>query len=120
MNSEYYYVYVIIRADEYQGPECPVEYKVTAKEVVWDEDTAQREVRRLNSLGKEGVRYFSQVTRLAHPKAAPVAQLRASLPVGWISSQFIGATNTVAATASPIDITQLVGAQSLAKKLRGA
>lgn len=77
MKKEYDYVYAIIRADEYQGPNCPTEQKVTIKMIVWDEDAARREVDRLNALGKAEVRYFYQVSRLEKAPvavAAPVAQ----------------------------------------------
>lgn len=73
MKNEYDYAYAILRADEYQGPECPIEYKVTVKKVVLDADAAEREVQRLNALRKEGVRYFSQVTRLEKREVAIVA-----------------------------------------------
>jgi hypothetical protein len=56
--------YAIIRIDEYQGEDCPIECKIIVKSVVRDEKTATSEVERLNALGKEGVRYFSQATRL--------------------------------------------------------
>jgi hypothetical protein len=71
MNKEYEFVYAVIRADEYRGADKPVERKVTVKEIVWDEETARREVERLNALRKEGVHYFSQVTRLLQKKTAP-------------------------------------------------
>ncbi len=70
MNKEYSYVYAIVRVDEYKGPNCPIERKVIVKEIVHDEDAANREVARLNALQRPNEsRYFSQVTRLL-PKAA--------------------------------------------------
>ncbi len=71
MRKDYDYVYAIIRADEYQGPDCPIEHKVTVKEIVQDEQEAAQEVARLNGLSKEGVRYFSQATRLIITPSLP-------------------------------------------------
>jgi hypothetical protein len=67
------YAYAIVRVDEYQGEDCPEELKVVVKEIVWEEETARREVARLNGLGKKGVRYFSQATRIEKLSPAPPA-----------------------------------------------
>jgi hypothetical protein len=88
MKNEFDYVYAIVRVDEYQGPECPLENKVTVKQILWDERVAQQEVARLNGLLKEGVRYFSQVTRLekenpaarAIQNSAELASIASPLP----------------------------------------
>jgi hypothetical protein len=73
MNKEYDYVYAVIRVDDYKGADCPADRKVTVKEILWDETSAQQEVERLNALGKQDVRYFSQVTRLIAKPELPSA-----------------------------------------------
>jgi hypothetical protein len=59
--------YAVVRVDGYQGAGCPEEDKVTVKEVARDEAAARDEVGRLNGLGKNGVRYFWQATRVERP-----------------------------------------------------
>ena len=86
MKNDYDYVYAIVRVDEYQGPECPLENKVTVKQILWDERVAKQEVERLNGLLKEGVRYFSQVTRLEKASSAIRAIQNVSEPASFAST----------------------------------
>jgi hypothetical protein len=59
------HVYAIVRYDEFQGAETPIENRVTVTRVVYEEETARAEVARLNNLNAEkGCRYFCQTTRL--------------------------------------------------------
>jgi hypothetical protein len=59
------HVYAIVRYDEFQGGETPIENRVTVTRVVYEETTARAEVARLNALNAEkGCRYFWQTTRL--------------------------------------------------------
>ncbi len=79
MKRDYSHVYAIIRVDEFQGPDCPVNDKVAVKEIVWTEAEADQEVDRLNSLPSKPKEtyYYSQVTRLvlkpAEPQPPPAA-----------------------------------------------
>jgi hypothetical protein len=60
-------VYAIVRIDEFQGPNVPIERKMTVKEIVWTETAARTEVDRLNRLQSQrdvDCRYYYQATRL--------------------------------------------------------
>jgi hypothetical protein len=62
------HVFVILRADFFQGPDVPIEALVAAKEVVRSEDLAEQEVSRLNALRPDGrVRYWYSLCRLYPP-----------------------------------------------------
>lgn len=65
-NRDYDHVFAIIRFDSFQLPDAPPDELVTIKMIVWDQEVAEQEVARLNSLnaGKGSV-YFWQMTRLA-------------------------------------------------------
>jgi hypothetical protein len=77
LNKHYDHVFVIMRADLFQGADTPFEEKITVTKILWDGELADREVARLNQLHAAGdVRYFSQVARLerkghAGPSIAP-------------------------------------------------
>jgi hypothetical protein len=59
------HVYAVLRLDEFQGLEVPLDHKVTVKKIVWSEAVARAEVERLNQLqAGKGCLYFYQVTRL--------------------------------------------------------
>jgi hypothetical protein len=58
-------VWVILRADLFQGRDSDPQTLVTAKGVVRSEDVAHKEVERLNALHPDGlVKYWCQVSRL--------------------------------------------------------
>lgn len=58
-------VFVILRADLFHSPDIELESMITAKEVVRDQTTAEREVERLNALRPDGrVRYWCAYSRL--------------------------------------------------------
>lgn len=58
-------VFVILRADLFQGPEAALETLITAKEVLRSQELAEREVARLNDLHPDGqVRYWYTPSRL--------------------------------------------------------
>ena len=58
-------VFAIVRDDDFQDIEVPIENRVTVTQVVADLDVARDEVERLNKLnGVKGCRYFWQTTRL--------------------------------------------------------
>jgi len=57
-------VFAVLRVDEFQGADAPIETKVTVKQVVSSQEIAEREVERLTRLnGEKGCRYFWQATR---------------------------------------------------------
>jgi hypothetical protein len=63
------HAFAIIRIDDFLGLDSPPEQRITVKKIVRDEGTAEREVDRLNGLQRgEGVRYFSQITRIEAPQ----------------------------------------------------
>ena len=56
--------YAVVRLDTFLGPDASIQDVVTVKEVLPTLDAAEREVRRLNELAKDGgVTYCSQPTR---------------------------------------------------------
>ena len=55
-------VFAIVRVDDYDDVSVPLEQRIVVKEVVWTAEKAQREVERLNELGKG--KYFWVPTRL--------------------------------------------------------
>lgn len=58
-------VFVILRADRFHGPDTELKTLVTAKQVVFSRDMAEREVARLNALHPDGtVRYWAAMSRL--------------------------------------------------------
>jgi hypothetical protein len=58
-------VFAIVRLDDFQDPAIPVTNRITVKEIVYDQRTAEDEVRRLNEInGSKGCTYFWQATRL--------------------------------------------------------
>ena len=58
-------VFAVLRVDDFQGADTPVETKVTVKQVVSTQQIAEREVERLRRLNAEkGCRYWWQATRL--------------------------------------------------------
>jgi len=58
-------VYAVLRYDNFQGTNAPVEVTVTVKEVVRSQTIAETEVARLNALNAhKNVRYWWQYTRL--------------------------------------------------------
>ena len=62
------HVFVVLRADLFQGPDALVETLVTAKEVVHTQELAEQEVARLNALRPDGgVRYWYWLCRLYPP-----------------------------------------------------
>ncbi len=69
-NVRYRHGYAVVRVDTFQVEEMPIEEfdwhsLVTVKKVVWDQGTAEQEVKRLNSLNDDkGCIYFWQITRL--------------------------------------------------------
>ena len=61
-------VYVILRADLFQGKDTPLENLITAKEVVRSEELARQEVDRLNAGHSDGqVHYWYRHSRLFPP-----------------------------------------------------
>jgi hypothetical protein len=61
-------VYVILRADLFQGPDTRLEDLITAKEVVRSQEIAQLEVDRLNAVhADKQVRYWYTHSRLFPP-----------------------------------------------------
>ena len=70
-------VYVILRADLFQGPDVPLEQLIYAKEVVRSEEVARMEVERLNAQHTKGdIRYWYTHSRLfpAGSSAGSVAE----------------------------------------------
>jgi hypothetical protein len=62
---KYPQVYAIVRIDDYGGPNIELRHLIAVKKVVWTQDVAEREVKRLNRLNApKGCLYFWQVTRL--------------------------------------------------------
>ncbi len=60
------HVFAVIRVDTFHRPTVEAEMAITVKEVVWTQEEAEHEVRRLNELNREkGCRYFWQLSRLA-------------------------------------------------------
>jgi hypothetical protein len=68
-------MYAILRLDNFQGPDVPVEHKITVKKIVWTEAAARAEVERLNRLqADKDCFYFQQVTHLdKRPSDVPEA-----------------------------------------------
>jgi len=67
-------IYVILRADLFQGRDVEPETLVTAKAVVRSAEVAEREVARLNALHPDGrVRYWSQISRFEEPSDGPLS-----------------------------------------------
>lgn len=64
--SEHEYVYAIIRLDGVNEPQIPIEDKIRIKMLVWTQETAEAEVKRLNDLNEaKGSFYFWRRARLA-------------------------------------------------------
>jgi hypothetical protein len=58
-------VYAIVRIDTPANAETPLSQMVVVTKVVWEQETAEREVDRLNRLNQsKGALYFWMVTRL--------------------------------------------------------
>ena len=58
-------VFAIVRVDEFQSSDAPWANRVNVKEIVWSEDQAKREVKRLSKINKDKrACYFWQMTRL--------------------------------------------------------
>lgn len=78
-----HHVYAIVRVDEFQGSEVPLERKITVKKIVSTQAEAQAEVDRLNHLQAErGVNsiYFCQVTRFEKEAEATASAAGRSSP----------------------------------------
>jgi hypothetical protein len=57
--------YAIVRIDLFQSDEAEWRNKVTVKEIVWSQEVAEAETRRLNELNEDkGCLYFWQTTRV--------------------------------------------------------
>ena len=57
-------VFAVIRVDEFQGLDAPIESKVTVTQIVSTEEIAEREVERLARVNADkGCRYYWQATR---------------------------------------------------------
>jgi hypothetical protein len=72
-NLKYDHVYAIVRFDSYMGDYLPDEpnMAITVTKVLWSEEAANAEARRLNQLnGAKGAVYFVALTRLQR-RAAP-------------------------------------------------
>ena len=64
--SEHEHVYAIIRLDAVNEPQIPIEDKIAIKMLVWTQETAEAEVKRLNDLNEaKGSFYFWRLARLA-------------------------------------------------------
>ncbi len=64
--SEHEHVYAIIRLAAHGEPQIPLEDKVGIKMLVWTQELAETEVKRLNELnGAKGSLYFWRRARLA-------------------------------------------------------
>jgi hypothetical protein len=64
-------VYAVLRADEFHTANTSIEDRVVVKEIVWSEDIAAAEVRRLTAENfDKGSRYWYQITRLFRPGQA--------------------------------------------------
>jgi hypothetical protein len=75
------HVFAIVRVDDFQKPEVSVDKRIAITKIVFDQESAEQEVKRLNDLsaGKR-VHYFSQVTRLEKSSVAAPATLISSGP----------------------------------------
>jgi len=64
-NLKYDHVFTIIRIDDFQGSEVPIESKIAVQKILWSEEEAETETVRLNNLNSDkGCRYFWQIARL--------------------------------------------------------
>jgi hypothetical protein len=73
-SKQYDHIFVIVRADLFQGPDVPVEEKITVTKALWDLESAQREVARLNQQRPgDRVRYFAQLARLERKQGESAA-----------------------------------------------
>jgi hypothetical protein len=80
-NNLYEHVYAIIRIDDFLGEDVPIDHKITIKKIVHSAEIAKAEVTRLNELqGRDGVRYFFQVSRLEKSESATPRPRVGALP----------------------------------------
>ncbi len=67
-NPQFDHAFAIVRVDTFQGLDVALDAlpaRITVKKIVWNGETAQAEVERLNSLNRDKhCIYFSQVTRI--------------------------------------------------------
>ena len=64
-NARLEQAYAIVRVDLHQNVQEVPEHAVVVKKIVWSQETAEREVERLNAQRPaDSVRYFWQITRL--------------------------------------------------------
>lgn len=64
--SEHEHVYAIIRIDSFHEPQVSLEDKIRIKMLVWTQEAAENEVKRLNELNAaRGAFYFWRRARLA-------------------------------------------------------
>lgn len=72
-NRKYDHVFAIVRIDTPASAETPLWQMVVVTKVVWEQETAEREVERLNRLnGSKGAFYLWMITRLEHSEMSEV------------------------------------------------
>ena len=64
-NKKYPHVFAIVRLDEFQSSDAPLEDRFYVKKVMLSEVAAEREAARLNALqDDDGARYVVHITKL--------------------------------------------------------